>query len=76
MNTVQAEYRTDIARLAEDMAKRDAEAARREVQRTEREATARWRQTAIATAVILAGIGVATTVIISNLPRQSRSARG
>jgi len=30
MNTRQAEYRTDIARLAEDMAKRDTEAARRE----------------------------------------------
>ena len=30
MNTHQAEYRTDIARLAEDMAKRDAEAAKRE----------------------------------------------
>ena len=75
MNTVQAEYRTDIARLAEDMAKRDAEAAKRdaeaakrEVQRTEREATARRWQTAIATAVILAGIGVATTIIINYLP--------
>ena len=60
MNTVQAEYRTDIARLAEDMAKR-------EVQRTEREATAHRWQTAIATVVILAGIGVATTVIINYL---------
>jgi len=30
MNTMQAEYKTDIARLAEDMAKRDTEAARRE----------------------------------------------
>ena len=30
MKTMQAEYKTDIARLAEDMAKRDAEAARRE----------------------------------------------
>ena len=68
MNTVQAEYRTDIARLAEYLAKRDAEAAQREVLRTEREATARWWQTAIATAVILAGIGVATTVIINYLP--------
>ena len=29
MNTHQAEYRTDIARLAEDNAKRDAEAAKR-----------------------------------------------
>ena len=68
MNTVQAEYRTDIARLAEDMAKRDAEAAKRDAenakndaQRAEREATARWWQTA----VILAGIGIAATFIIS-----------
>ena len=30
METRQAEYRTDIARLAEDMAKRDAEATGRE----------------------------------------------
>ncbi len=30
MKTMQAEYKTDIARLAEDAAKRDAEAARRE----------------------------------------------
>ena len=30
MKTMQAEYKTDIARLAEDMAKRDAEATRRE----------------------------------------------
>jgi len=28
MKTMQAEYRTDIARLAEDMAKRDAESAK------------------------------------------------
>ncbi|MXW86901.1 MAG: hypothetical protein F4103_19475 [Boseongicola sp. SB0673_bin_14] len=68
MNTVQAEYRTDIARLAEDMAKRETEAVKRDAQRTEREATARWWQTAIATAVILAGIGVATTAIVSYLP--------
>jgi len=30
MKTMQAEYKTDIARLAEDAAKRDAEAAKRE----------------------------------------------
>ncbi|MCY4260324.1 MAG: hypothetical protein OXC91_08695 [Rhodobacteraceae bacterium] len=30
MSAMQAEYRTDIARLAEDMAKRDAEATRRD----------------------------------------------
>ena len=59
MSTMQAEYRTDIARLAEDMAKRDAEAARRDVQKTERDATARWWQTA----VILAGIGIAVTIV-------------
>ena len=61
MNTMQAEYRTDIARLAEDMAKRDAEAAKRDAQKAERDATARWWQTA----VILAGIGIAATFIIS-----------
>ena len=54
MNTMQAEYRTDIARLAEDMAKR-------EVRRTEREATARWWQTAI----MLAGFGMVLTVIVA-----------
>ena len=32
MGTHQAEYRTDIARLAEDMAKRDAEHAKRDKQ--------------------------------------------
>ena len=30
MKTTQAEYKTDIARLAEDMAKRDTESAKRE----------------------------------------------
>ncbi len=30
MMTVQAEYKTDIGRLAEDIAKRDAEAVKRE----------------------------------------------
>lgn len=64
MNTMQAEYRTDIARLAEDMAKREAEAAKREVEKTERAATARWWQTAI----ILAGIGIAAAIIINYLP--------
>ena len=37
MNTMQAEYRTDIARLAEDMAKRDAEAAKRDAAAAKRE---------------------------------------
>lgn len=54
MNTRQAEYHTDIARLAEDAAKRDAANAARN-------ASDRWWQTAI----ILAGIGLATTVIIA-----------
>ena len=54
MNTMQAEYRTDIARLAEDMAKRDAEAAKREAARAERDATARWWQTAILVAALAA----------------------
>ncbi len=30
MKTMQAEYKTDIARLAEDIAKRDTETARRD----------------------------------------------
>ncbi|MDE0694958.1 MAG: hypothetical protein OXH76_03885 [Boseongicola sp.] len=68
MNTHQATYETALERLERRLAERDAEAAKREVQRTEREATARWWQTAIATAVILAGIGAATTVIINYLP--------
>ena len=67
MNTHQATYETALERLERRLAERDAEAAKREVQRTEREATARWWQTAIATAVILAGIGAATTVIINYL---------
>ena len=54
MNTRQAEYHTDIARLAEDAAKRDAANAARN-------ASDRWWQTAI----ILAGIGLATTVIVA-----------
>lgn len=68
MNTMQAEYRTDIARLAEDMAKRDAEAARRDVQKTEREATARWWQTAIMLAAFGIGTAIVTAVIINYLP--------
>ena len=61
MNTVQADYRTDIARLAEDMAKRETE-------RTKHDATARWWQTAITLAgfgVLMAWIGVAVAVILS-----------
>ncbi|MDE0696524.1 MAG: hypothetical protein OXH76_11920 [Boseongicola sp.] len=54
MNTMQAEYRTDIARLAQYMVKR-------EVQRTEREATARWWQTAI----MLAGFGMVLTATVA-----------
>ena len=48
MNTIQAEYRTDIARLAESMANYQV-----------RSAQDRWWQTAI----ILAGIGIAATVL-------------
>ncbi len=32
MKTMQAEYKTDIARLAEDMARRDTELARRDTE--------------------------------------------
>ena len=61
MKTMQAEYRTDIARLAEDMAKRDADMAKRDAARSERDearserhATARWWQTAILIAALAA----------------------
>ena len=37
MKTMQAEYKTDIARLAEDMAKRDTEAAKRDAEAAKRE---------------------------------------
>lgn len=68
MSTMDERYDKGWALLREDMAKRDAEAAKREAeaakndaQKAEREATARWWQTA----VILAGIGIAATFIIS-----------
>ena len=51
MNTHRAEYRTDIARLAEDMAKRDAA-------RYKSDANARWWQTAI----LIAALGIGLTV--------------
>ena len=54
MNTMQAEYRTDIARLAEDMASREAARAEREAARAERDSNARWWQTAILIAAIAA----------------------
>ncbi len=52
MKTMQADYRTDIARLAEDMAKRDAA-------RSERDATARWWQTTIIIGAVAIALGVA-----------------
>ena len=55
MKTMQAEYRTDIARLAEDMAKRDAA-------RSERDATARWWQTTIIIGAVAVALGVAGLV--------------
>lgn len=53
MNTIQAEYRTDIARLAEDMAKRDV-----------RSAQDRWWQTAIVSAVVIGAVAVATSILL------------
>ena len=61
MSTMDERYDKGWALLREDMAKRDAEAAKNDAQKAEREATARWWQTA----VILAGIGIAATFIIS-----------
>ena len=43
MNTKQAEYQTDIARLAEQMAQRDVRLAERDAKQAEREiANTRW----------------------------------
>ena len=50
MNTTQAEYRTDIARLAEDMAKRDAEAAKRDKDNL------RWQVGLWIAAVVVVGV--------------------
>ncbi len=55
MSTMQAEYRTDIARLAEDMAKRDAEGAKRET-----DAVKRDKQQLLAIAGLIA---IATTIL-------------
>ena len=54
MNTMQAEYKTDIARLAEDMARRDADASKRETMRA-------W--TTIGT--MIGVVALATTVILA-----------
>ncbi len=53
MKTMQAEYKTDIERLAEDMAKRD---------------TRLWGAAFAVVALLLAGLGVATAIILSRLP--------
>ncbi len=50
MKTMQAEYRTDIARLAEDMAKRDVEAARRDKDNL------RWQIGLWVAAVVIIGV--------------------
>ncbi len=49
MNTMQAEYRTDIARLAEDIARRETEAAKRDKDNL------RWQLTLWLAAVIVLG---------------------
>jgi len=77
MNTMQAEYRTDIARLAEDMAKRDAESAkdmaRRDAESAKRDKeNQRWTigfgiaQIAITIAAI--GGGIAILGLLIGLP--------
>lgn len=50
---MQAEYKTDIARLAEDMAKRDARL---------------WGLAFTVVTLLLAGFGGATAIILSRLP--------
>ncbi|MCY4260510.1 MAG: hypothetical protein OXC91_09640 [Rhodobacteraceae bacterium] len=57
MKTMQAEYRTDIARLAEDMAKRDVEAARRDVEAARRDKdNLRWQIGLWVAAVVIIGV--------------------
>ncbi|MYG28331.1 MAG: hypothetical protein F4213_20320 [Boseongicola sp. SB0677_bin_26] len=58
METKQAEYRTDIARLATSMAERDANLV-------ERIAVSRWWQTAILSGVIAAVGGIVTAIILA-----------
>ena len=54
MNTMQAEYKTDIARLAEDMARRDTEAYKRETVRAWATIGTMIAVVSLATAIILA----------------------
>jgi len=68
MNTMRADYRTDIVRLAEDMAKRDAAlsdriatSAERMATASDRAATARWWQTG----ALLAAIAIATAIALA-----------
>ncbi len=57
MKTMQAEYRTDIARLAEDMAKRDVEAAKRDVEAAKRDKdNLRWQIGLWVAAVVIIGV--------------------
>ena len=58
MNTTKAEYHMDIARLAAEMAERDA-------QLIDRIAGARWLQTAIFSGVIVGGLGICTAIILA-----------
>ena len=65
MNTKQAEYKTDIARLAEQMAQRDTDAAKRDTEGAKRE-----------TRIILAVFGIVAlaTAILGFLIRMPAGA--
>ena len=52
METKQAEYRSDLAALMQEIADRNAESADRIATATERMASSRWWQTAIMIAVV------------------------
>ncbi len=68
MDTHQAEYRTDIARLAEDMAKRESAQADRIAMVTDRMASSRWWRTAILSGAIVAAAGMVTAIIPAAIP--------
>ena len=62
MKTMQAEYKTDIARLAEDMAKRDTEAAKRDTEAAKRDKdNLRW----------MIGLWIAAIVVLGFVIRLS-----
>ncbi|GEM_PF-6926610 len=64
MKTMQAEYRSDLATLAKDIADRNTEAAERNARAVDRMARWGWWQIGIA----IAAIGLATGLILHFMP--------